>query len=115
MHHTRLLFPPYYCYDLLTVIDVEVDIEVVSQKTQQYNVNCRSLGGSVVSSSLTGPNGVSLGQLLPVEGEQDLRGADNYSISVLRTGGAHGDVYTCVASTRDNMSTQRTNKTLSGI
>ena len=87
----------------------------MSQETQQYNVSCRSMGGSVVSSSLTGPDGENLGQLLPVEGQQDLRGADNYSISVLRTGGAHGDVFMCTASTRDNTSTLRTNTTLSGV
>ena len=95
--------------------DIEVDIEVVSQETQQYNVSCRSMGGSVVSSSLTGPDGENLGQLLPVESQQDLRGADNYSISVLRTGGAHGDVFMCTVSTRDNTSTLKTNTTLSGV
>ena len=95
--------------------DIEVDIEVVSQETQQYNVSCRSMGGSVVSSSLTGPDGENLGQLLPVEGQQDLRGADNYSISVPRTGGAHGDVFMCTASTRDNASTISNNKPLSGL
>ena len=91
-----------------------MDIEVVSQETQQYNVSCRSMGGRVVSSSLTGPDGENLGQLLPVEGQQDLRGADNYSINVLRTGGANVDVFTCTASTRDNTSTLWTNITLSG-
>ena len=95
------------------MIDVEVDIEVVSQESQQYNVSCRSMGGRVVSSSLTDPDGENLGQLLPVEGEQqDLRGADNYSIGVLRTGGAHGDVYTCTASTEGTTRTLAT--TLSG-
>ena len=88
---------------------------MVSQETQQYNVSCRSMGGSVVSSSLTGPDGENLGQLLPVEGQQDLRGADNYSISVLRTGGAHGDVFMCTVSTRGNASTLTTNITLSGV
>ena len=85
---------------------------MVSQETQQYNVSCRSMGGSVVSSSLTGPDGVNLGQLLPVEGQQDLRGADNYSISVLRTGGAHGDVFMCTASTEG--SAEAVDTTLSG-
>ena len=92
-----------------------MDIEVVSQETQQYNVSCRSMGGSVITSLLTGPHGGILGQLLPVEGQQDLSGADNYSISVVITGGTHGDVFTCTASTRNNTSTLRTNKTLSGM
>ena len=89
-----------------------MDIEVVSQETQQYNVSCRSMGGSVVTSSLTGPHGESLGQLLPVEGQQVLRGADNYSISEVITGGAHGDVFTCVASTANTSG--RADTTLSG-
>ena len=95
--------------------EIEVDIEVVSQETHQYNVSCRSMGGSVVSSSLTGPDGENLGQLLPVEDQQDLRGADNYSISVLSTGGAHGDVFMCTASTRGNASNLRTNTSFSGL
>ena len=99
----------------IIVTSADTDIEVVSQDPRQYNVICRSMGGRIVSSSLTDPDGENLGQLLPVEGQQDLRGADNYSISVLRTEGAHGDVFTCTVSTRNNTSTLMTNKTLSGM
>ena len=70
------------------------------------------MGGRIVTSSLTGPDGENLGQLQPVEGQQDLRGADNYSISLVIEGGDHGDVFTCVASTANTSG--RVDTTLSG-
>ena len=101
-------------YTALTnaVTRVEVVIEVISQHSQQYNVTCMSEGGSVQSSSFTGPAGEDLGHLQPVEEEPDMRGADNYSISVIRTGGTHGDTFQCMASNGD--STGTANSVLSG-
>ena len=64
------------------------------------------------SSSFTGPAGEDLGHLQPVEEEPDMRGADNYSISVIRTGGTHGDTFQCMASNGD--STGTANSVLSG-
>ena len=47
-------------------------IEVLSQTVQMFTVTCLSEGGSVVGSSLTGPNSENPGQLQPFEGQ--LRG-----------------------------------------
>ena len=74
---------------------------------------CMSEGGSVQSSSFTGPAGEDLGHLQPVEEEPDMRGADNYSISVVRTGGTHGDTFQCMAS--NGASTATAIFTLSGL
>ena len=63
-------------------------------------MTCMAVGGKVDGSSLTGPAGENLGQLQPVTDQEDLRGANNYSISVMRTGGTHGDVFTCRAHNR---------------
>ena len=78
-----------------------MSVEVLWQSVEsvRYTVSCRSEGGSVVSSSLTGPNDQLLGQLAPVENEVIMRGADNYSLTVERSAGQNGDVFNCTAAT----------------
>ena len=84
----------------MTELAVTIEVTSLELGAQMYNVMCMSSGGSIVNSSLTGPGAEGLGQLEPVEGQQQqMRGADNYSISVTRVGGDHGDVFTCTAST----------------
>ena len=76
-------------------------------------MTCMAVGGKVDGSSLTGPASENLGQLQPLMYQEDLRGANKYSISVMRTGATHGDVFTCRAS--NNVSSPSANLTLSGI
>lgn len=82
----------------MIVTSFDVTIEVISQMEKMYRVSCTSSGGSIITSSFTGPDGQELGQLL-VGNQELMRGADNYSISVVRTGGEDGDVFSCGAVT----------------
>lgn len=97
--------------------DVVVSFEVLLslRDSQTYRVSCVSTGGTVVSSSFTGPNGEALGELEFVENQQQQqqgRGSDRYLQNVMRTGGSNGDVFTCTASTIG--STVTVNNSLSG-
>ena len=81
-----------------------MSIEVLStvQDSQSFRVSCVSTGGTVISSSFTGPNDAGLGALRLVEEqqqEQQGRGNNRYSQSIMRAGGSNGDVFTCTAST----------------
>ena len=73
----------------------------------QFAVSCRSEGGSLVGSSLTGPLGEILGQLTLVDNEVEMRGADVYSLVVERSEGQDGDVFNCTAVTRGSSHTAR--------
>ena len=75
-----------------------VTINVQSARDGTFTVTCTSTGGTVLSSSFTGPAGEDLGQLEPV-GTPQMRGQDMYSSTTpTRTGGRDGDMFNCVAS-----------------
>lgn len=65
-------------------MDFEVSVSVLEQteETKVYTVTCRSTGGRLMSSSLTGPEGQVLGELDSLDDQQQLRGEDDYSITV---------------------------------
>ena len=60
-------------------------------------MNCTASGGTVVSSSITGPGGVDL-ELQPV-GSIGRTGQNTYSVtSGTRSGRSNGDTYQCTAA-----------------
>ena len=76
---------------------MDVSIDVVSARERTFTVTCTSSGGTVLSSSLTGPGGLDL-ELQPV-GTPQYRGQDTYSVTTdTLTGGSDGDTYHCTAS-----------------
>jgi len=76
---------------------VDVSIDVVSAREGTFTVTCTSSGGTVLSSSLTGPGDLDL-ELQPV-GTPQYRGQDTYSVTTgTLNGGSDGDTYNCTAS-----------------
>ena len=76
---------------------MEVTIDVVSAREGTFTVTCTSSGGTVLSSSLTGPGGLNL-ELQPV-GTPQYRRQDMYSVTTgTLNGGSDGDTYNCTAS-----------------
>ena len=103
-----------FCF-VLTVSSLKVTVGVLWQTTEglRFTVSCRSEGGTLVSSSLTGPQGELLGQLTLVDNNEVLmRGTDSYSLVVERSEGKNGDVFNCTANTRG--SAHAANVALSG-
>ena len=59
---------------------------------------CTTIGGTVSSLSLTGPDGLQITDYTPV-GTRNYRGQDSYRASTgTRTGGSDGDTYQCTAT-----------------
>ena len=81
---------------MIAVSPVDVSIDVVSAREGTFTVTCTSSGGTVLSSSLTGPGGLDL-QLQPV-GTPQYRGQDTYLASGTLNGGSDGDTYHCTAA-----------------
>ena len=80
-----------------TVSSVDVTINVVSSRQGTFTVTCTASGGTVVSSSLTGPGGVDL-VLQPV-GSIGRTGQNTYSVtSGILSGRSNGDIYRCTAA-----------------
>ena len=75
---------------------MDVSIDVVSVREGTFRVTCTSSGGTVLSSSLTGPGGLDL-ELQPV-GTPQYRGQDTYSVTTGTRTGSDGDTYHCTAS-----------------
>ena len=82
-------------YDCVhTVSSVDITISVLSAT---LTVTCTASGGTVVSSSLTGPGGVDL-ELRPV-GSIRRTGQNTYSVtSEPLSGRSNGDTYRCTAA-----------------
>ena len=71
---------------------------MVSAREGTYTVTCTTTGGTVLSGSLTGPDGVNITNFSPV-GTRNYRGQDSYRVSTgTRTGGSDGDTYQCTAT-----------------
>ena len=82
---------------VFTVTSVDVTINVVSSRQGTFTVTCTASGGTVVSSSLTGPGGVAL-TLQPV-GSIGRTGQNSYSVSsVTLSGRSNGYTYQCTAA-----------------
>ena len=80
---------------------VTVTINVESSRLGTFTVTCTAGGGTVVSSSLTGPGEVAL-ELQPV-GDIGRTGQNTYSVtSGTLPGRSNGDTYQCTAA--DNLS-----------
>ena len=76
---------------------MDVTFNVVSSRQRTFSVTCTASGGTVVSSSLTGPGGVDL-ELQPV-GDIGRTGQNTYSItSGTLSGRSNGDTYQCTAA-----------------
>ena len=76
---------------------MDVTINVVSARQGLFIVTCTAIGGTVVSSSLTGPGGVDL-ELQPV-GSIGRTGQNTYSVpSGTLSGRNNGDTYQCTAA-----------------
>ena len=87
----------YLLFDNFVVSSVDVSIDVVSEREGTFTVTCTSSGGTVLSSSLTGPGGLDL-ELQPV-GTPQYRGQDTYHATTgIMTRGSDGDTYHCTAS-----------------
>ena len=71
---------------------------VVSALGGEYTVTCTITGGTVLSGSLTGPEGLNIINFSPVS-TRNYRGQDSYRASTgTRTGGSDGDTYQCTAT-----------------
>jgi len=76
---------------------MDVSVAVVSAREGTFTVTCTSSGGTVLSSSRTGPGGLDL-ELQPV-GTPWYRGYNTYrATTTTLTGGSDGDTYHCTAS-----------------
>ena len=80
-----------------TVSSVDVTINVLSSRQGTFTVTCTARGGTVVSSSLTGPGGVDL-ELQPLVSIVRT-GRNIYSVtSGTLSGRSNGDTYHCTAA-----------------
>ena len=97
-----------------TVSSVDIGINVVSSRQGTFTVACTASGGTVVSSSLTGPGGVDL-ELQPV-GSIGRTGQNTYSVtSGTLSGRSNGDTYLCTAATNLSSPSLNDSAVLSGI
>ena len=92
---------------------MEVSIDVESAREGTFTVTCTSSGGTVLSSSLTGPGGLDL-ELQPV-GTPQYRGQDTYSVTTGTRTGSDGDTYHCTASNGVSESEPSDTETLRGV
>ena len=79
------------------VVSVSVSIQVLSRREGTFSVTCTATGGTVLTSSFTGPGGVDL-VLQPV-GTVGRTGQNTYSVtSDTISGRSNGDTYLCTAT-----------------
>ena len=109
MYYIHILLVLYwYCIHVISkdihsfffvsiVSSVDVRINVVSSRQGKFTVTCTASGGTVVSSSLTGPRGVDL-ELEPVW-SIGRTGQNTYSTtSGTLSGRSNGNTYQCTAA-----------------
>ncbi|CAI8031560.1 hypothetical protein GBAR_LOCUS17912, partial [Geodia barretti] len=96
---------------LFSAVEVELtfrlDPDIINLS---YTITCTVTGGTVLTSSFTGPRGEVYNPPVAV-GTLQRSGNDNYVASVTKTTGNHGDTFTCTAS--NGVSTSSRNHTLS--
>ena len=79
------------------VVSVSVSIQVLSRREGTFRVTCTATGGTVLTSSFSGPGGVDL-VLQPV-GTVGRTGQNTYSVtSGTISGRSNGDTYLCTAT-----------------
>ena len=77
---------------------LSLSIGVVSGREGTFNVTCRATGGTLSTSSLTGPGLGGGGLQLQAEGSIGRTGQNTYSVtSDTLSGQSNGDTYTCTA------------------
>ena len=97
-----VLYRKFHCNNIsqsFSTVDVDVHVEVISARKGTFIVTCTAKGGTVLRSSLSGPDGVNY--TLNLVGTMNMRGDDTYSITtgmILRA--TNGDTYTCIATNR---------------
>ena len=80
-------------------MSVSVFIEVVSGRDGTFNVTCTATGGTLSTSSLTGPGLGGGGLQLQAEGSIGRTGQNTYSVTTdTLSGQSNGDTYTCTAT-----------------
>ena len=94
-------------------MSVSVSIEVVSGREGTFRVTCTATGGTLSTSSLTGPGLGGGGLQLQAEGSIGRTGQNTYSVtSDTLSGQSNGDTYTCTAM--NNVSSPETSIVLEG-
>ena len=93
---------------------MSVSIEVVSRREGTFRVTCRATGGTLSTSSLTGPGLGGGGLQLQAEGSIGRTGQNTYNVtSDTLSGHSNGDTYTC--TTMNNVSSSEMREVLTGI
>ena len=104
-HNSHYCVNPHICNVECTFLTVTVDVnvKVISAREGTFTVTCTAKGGTVLSSSLSGPGIVNY--TLMLVGTRNRRGDDTYSVTTHTIyGGANGDIYSCIA--RNGAATQ---------
>ena len=74
-----------------------MSIQVLSRRQGTFRVTCTATGGTVLTSSFSGPGGVNL--VLQPEGAVGRTGQNTYSVaSGTISGRSNGDTYQCTAT-----------------
>ena len=95
---------------------MSVSIGVVSGREGTFRVTCRATGGTLSTSSLTGPGLGGKGLQLQAEGSIGRTGQNTYSVtSDTLSGQSNGDTYTCRAMNNDIVSSLEISDMLAGI
>ena len=96
------------------VVSLSVSIEVVSGREGTFRVTCTATGGTLSTSSLTGPGLGGGGLQLQAEGSIGRTGQNTYSvISDILSEQSNGSNYTCTAM--NNVSSPENSAVLAGI
>ena len=106
-----------YCIIVYTfypsIVSLSVSIGVVSRRDGTFRVTCRATGGTLSTSSLTGPGLGGGGLQLQAEGSIGRTGQNTYSVtSDTLSGQSNGDTYTCTAM--NNVSSPEISTVLAG-
>ena len=93
---------------------MSASIGVVSGREGTFIVTCRATGGTLSTSSLTGPGLVVGGLQLQAEGSIRRTGQNTYSVtSSTLSGQSNGDTYTCTGM--NDVSSPEIREVLAGI
>ena len=86
----------------------------MSGRPKNFTVACRATGGTLSTSSLTGPGLDGGGLQLQAEGSIGRTGQNTYSVtSHTLSGHSNGDTYTCTAM--NDVSSPQTREVLAGV
>ena len=95
-------------------MSLSVIIGVVSGRERTFRVTCRATGGTLSTSSLTGPGLGGGGLQLQAEGSIGRTGQNTYSVTGdTLSGHSNGDTYTCTAM--NDVSSPEIREVLAGI